>query len=55
MKTLDVYRLHCGEKEKIRDELIQSLDSLAQLDKYAEQIQNFQLSNISQIVKQYAS
>lgn len=55
MKTLDVYRLHCGEKEKIRDELIQSFDSLVQLDKYAEQIQNFQLSNISQIVKQYAS
>lgn len=55
MKILDVYRLHCGEKEKIRDELIQSFDSLAQLDKYAEQIQNFQLSNISQIVKQYAS
>jgi F-box protein 18 (helicase) len=55
MKTLDVYRLHCGEKEKICDELIQSFDSLAQLNKYAEQIQNFQLSNISQIVKQYAS
>ena len=54
-KILDVYQLHSGEKEKIRDELIQSFDSLDQLDKYAEKMEDFQLANMSQVVKQYAS
>lgn len=53
-KTLDVYRLYSGEKDRITDGLIQSFDSIEQLDKYAEEIQDFQLSNISKIVKDYA-
>ena len=55
MRTLDVYWLYRGQNEQIRDEMIRSFDSLKQLDIYSEQIQDFQLSNISQIVKQYAS
>lgn len=54
-KILDVYQLHIGEKEKIRDELIQSFDSLDQLDKYAEKMEDFQLANMSQVVKQYST
>ena len=53
-KILDVYQLHHGEREKIRDDLIQSFDSLDHLDKYAEKMEDFRLANMSQVVKQYA-
>jgi superfamily I DNA/RNA helicase len=53
MRTLDVYRLFRGQKDKIRDVFIGSFDSLQQLEEYSESMNDFPLAGMAQIVKKY--
>lgn len=52
-RTLDVYWLSREQKDKIRDTLIGSFESLSELRDYAETMNDFQLSGMHQIVKRY--
>jgi len=52
-RTLSVYWLSRGQKEKIRDPFIGSFASLEQLGEYAESMGDFPLTGMAQIVKKY--
>jgi superfamily I DNA/RNA helicase len=52
-RTLDVYWLSISEKDKIKDDLIRSFESVKELEKYAETISDFQLQKIVELVNVY--
>jgi F-box protein, helicase, 18 len=52
-RTLDVYWLSQGQKDRIKDAFIGSFASLEQLGKYAESMSDFPLMGMAQIVKKY--
>jgi F-box protein, helicase, 18 len=53
-RILDVYWLSEGKHDKIRDRLIQSFEDLEELDVYAEDLDDFQLANMIEVVREYA-
>jgi len=53
-RILDVYRLSEGEHDKIRDPLIRSFQDLEDLDTYAQDLDDFQLANMVEVVREYA-
>jgi hypothetical protein len=52
-RTLDVYWLSRGQKDRIRDAFIESFASLKQLEEYAESMSDFPLAGMAQIVRKY--
>jgi F-box protein, helicase, 18 len=54
-RILDVYWLSINENDRIRDPFIQSFDSLNSIEKYAQDLDDFQLSSVVKIVKEHAS
>lgn len=52
-RTLDVYWLSRGLKDRIRDSFIESFASIKQLEEYAESMSDFPLAGMAQIVKKY--
>jgi F-box protein, helicase, 18 len=52
-RSLDVYWLSRGQKERIRDVFIASFSSLEQLEEYAGSMSDFPLTGMAQIVKKY--
>ena len=53
-RILDVYWLSEGTHDKIRDPLIRSFEDLEYLDAYATDLDDFQLSNMVEVVREYA-
>jgi len=53
-RILDVYWLSEGTHDKIRDPLIRSFEKLENLDAYATDLDDFQLSNMVEVVREYA-
>ena len=53
-RALDVYRLLEEDKERIKDKFIASFEDMAALKKYAEEMEDFPLQGICQIVQRYA-
>lgn len=53
-RTLDVYWLSVNEKDRIKDELIQSFETIEDLKKYAETIEDYQLLKMAEIVDVYS-
>jgi F-box protein, helicase, 18 len=53
-RILDVYRLSEGEHDKIRDPLIRSFENLEDLETYASDLDDFQLTNMVHVVREYA-
>jgi len=53
-RILDVYWLSQGTHDKIRDPLIRSFENLEDLDAYATDLDDFQLSNMVEVVREYA-
>ena len=52
-RTLDVYWLQVGERERIRDELIRSFEDVEGLTDYAEALEDYQLTKMVEIVDTY--
>jgi hypothetical protein len=52
-RTLDVYWLRVDERDRIRDELIQSFGSIEDLKDYAEALEDYQLLKMADIVEEY--
>ncbi len=52
-RTLDVYWLRVGERERIRDELIRSFEDVEALMDYAEALEDYQLTKMVEIVDTY--
>jgi hypothetical protein len=52
-RILDVYWLSEGENEKIRDQFIQSFESLDSLEVYARDLDDFQLTGMAKVVREY--
>ena len=52
-RTLDVYWLQAGERERIRDELIRSFGDVEELIDYAEALEDYQLMKMVEIVEEY--
>ena len=50
---MDVYWLSEGENEKIRDQFIQSFESLDSLEVYARDLDDFQLTGMANVVREY--
>jgi F-box protein 18 (helicase) len=53
-RILDVYWLSEEENDKIRDRFIQSFQSLEALETYARDLDDFQLSGMVKVVREYA-
>ncbi len=53
-RILDVYWLSEGKQDKIRDPFIQSFESLDSLEIYARNLDDFQLTGMAKVVKEYA-
>jgi len=53
-RILDVYWLSEGTHDKIRDPLIRSFKDLEDLEGYATDLDDFQLSNMVEVVREYA-
>ena len=53
-RILDVYWLSEGEHDKIRDPFIQSFESLEALEIYARDLDDFQLTGMIKVVREYA-
>jgi len=53
-RILDVYWLSQGTHDKIRDPLIRSFENLEALDAYATDLDDFQLANMVEVVREYA-
>jgi len=53
-RILDVYWLWQEDHERIRDPLIRSFEDLEALDAYATDLDDFQLSNMIEVVREYA-
>jgi len=53
-RILDVYWLSEGTHDKIRDPLIRSFENLEDLETYAADLDDFQLSNMVEVVREYA-
>ena len=53
-RALDVFRLFDEDKERIKDSFIASFEDMAALKKYAEEMEDFPLQGICQIVQKYA-
>ncbi|NQU14697.1 MAG: ATP-dependent helicase [Desulfobacteraceae bacterium] len=53
-RILDVHWLSKGEKDRIRDPLIQSFENLEALERYAKQLDDFQLASMTRVVREYA-
>jgi superfamily I DNA/RNA helicase len=55
MRTLDVYWLARKRPDKIHDAFIRTFKHLDELEEYAEEMNNFQLQGMIQIVERYAA
>jgi len=53
-RILDVFWLSTKENDRIRDPFIHSFDSLGSLDKYAGDLDDFQLSSMVKVVKEHS-
>ena len=53
-RILDVFWLSTKEHDRIRDPFIHSFDSLGSLDKYARDLDDFQLSSMVKVVKEHS-
>ena len=53
-RILDVFWLSTKEHDRIRDPFIHSFDSLGSLDKYAKDLDDFQLSSMLKVVKEHS-
>jgi F-box protein, helicase, 18 len=53
-RILDVFWLSTKEHDRIRDPFIHSFDSLGSLDKYARDLDDFQLSSMIRVVKEHS-
>ena len=53
-RILDVFWLSTNEQDRIRDPFIHSFESLDVLDNYARDVDDFQLSGMVKVVKEYA-
>jgi hypothetical protein len=53
MKTLDVYWFVCNQKERVRDPLLRSFRSIADVENYASDTGNFQLQGMLEIVEKF--
>ena len=54
LRTLDVYWLADARTQNIRDPLIRSFKNLDELERYAEDTENFQMQGMIEIVEKYA-
>jgi hypothetical protein len=53
MKTLDIYWFASNQKDKVRDPLLRSFTSLADIEDYADETGNFQLQGMLEIVEKF--